>query len=121
MWTQFWDMHSGGRQKEEWAQIFIEAGEEEAREAFIARFGHDPNYVTCDCCGQDYSTSEYDSLEQATAYQRGCDFDDAENRWLEKPDPHPIPSLPYRTLEEYLRDPNVLAIRADEVQKLACR
>lgn len=37
MWTEFWDMHSGGGQKEKWAKIYIEAPEEEARVIFYNR------------------------------------------------------------------------------------
>lgn len=85
-WTQFWDMHSGGGQKLDWSQIFIEAPEDEARRVFYARFGRNPNNVTCGCCGADYSVSESDSLEEATAYHRGLrsiegTYDKAEKRW----------------------------------------
>ncbi len=31
MFTQFWDMHSGGSQKEEFAKCYIEAPENEAK------------------------------------------------------------------------------------------
>jgi len=67
------DMHSGGGQKEEWPFIIIEAPEDEARVIFYNRFGHNPERVTCTCCGEDYSISEEDSLEQATAYDRNCE------------------------------------------------
>lgn len=70
MWTEFMDMHSGGGQKLDWAYIFVEAPEDEARRVFAARFGRNPDNVTCDCCGSDYSVSEHDTLEQATAYNR---------------------------------------------------
>lgn len=70
-WTHFWDMHSGGSQKEDYAHFFIEADEDEAVSVFYSRFGHSPNRVSCTCCGSDYSVTEYDSLEDATSYQRG--------------------------------------------------
>ena len=73
-WTHFWDMHSGGGSKEKWGHIFIEASKEEAKVIFYNRFGHNPERVSCTCCGQDYSISEESSLEQATAYQRGCTY-----------------------------------------------
>ncbi len=63
-WTHFYDMHSGGGKKEKWEHIFIQANEEEAKKAFMNKFGHDPEYVTCDCCGRDYSIHEFDSLEE---------------------------------------------------------
>ena len=73
-WTRFMDMHSGGGQKEKWAHIFIEAPEQEAKIIFYNRFRHNPSRVTCTCCGEDYSISEESSLEQATAYERGCAY-----------------------------------------------
>jgi hypothetical protein len=71
MWTQFWDMNSGGGQKEEWDRIYIEAScEQEAEIIFSRRFGHNPNRVTCHCCGSDYAISSDESLENLTAYHR---------------------------------------------------
>ena len=74
MWTQFWDMHSGGSQKEKWARIYIEAPEEEAKVIFYNRFGHNPERITCTCCGDDYSIEEKESLEQLSAFHRGCAY-----------------------------------------------
>lgn len=74
MWTEFMDMHSGGGQKEKFAYCFIEAPEDEAKIIFYNRFGHNPERVTCTCCGEDYSISEYKTLEQATAYERNCEY-----------------------------------------------
>ena len=75
MWTQFMDMHSGGGTKEPpYQYIYIEAPEEEAKIIFYNRFGHNPERVTCTCCGDDYSITESDTLERATAYERGCDY-----------------------------------------------
>jgi len=71
-WTRFMDMHSGGGLKEEWQYIYIEASLEEAKSVFYSRFGHNPERVTCTCCGEDYSISEYKTLEEATAYDRHC-------------------------------------------------
>lgn len=68
MYTLFWDMNSGGEQKEKWSKIIIEAPEEEAKIIFYNRFGHSPDRVTCTCCGEDYSTSEDDNLFQLIAY-----------------------------------------------------
>lgn len=72
MFVQFWDMHSGGGCKEKpYEQIYIEAeSEEEAKRIFYGRFGHNPDRVTCTCCGRDYSISSSESLEDATKYQR---------------------------------------------------
>lgn len=74
VWTHFHDMHSGGGQKLDWGHIFIEAPQAEAEVIFQNRFKRNPNRVTCTCCGPDYSISEDASLEQATAFERGCDY-----------------------------------------------
>lgn len=74
IWTQFWDTHSGGGCKEPpYEKIYIEAPEDEAKVIFYNRFGHNPERVTCTCCGGDYSISESVSLEQASGYHRKCD------------------------------------------------
>lgn len=73
-WTHFHDMHSGGGQKLDWGHIFIEAPQAEAEIIFQNRFKRNPNRVSCTCCGPDYSISEEPSLEQATAFERGCAY-----------------------------------------------
>lgn len=71
VWTQFWDMHSGGRCKEDpYEMIYIEAPKEEAIVIFYNRFGHNPHRVTCTCCGNDYSISQSKTLTEATKFQR---------------------------------------------------
>ena len=72
MWTTFWDMDSGGSQKEQWTMIFIEASEDEAVKVFYNRFGHSPSRVTCTCCGDDYSIDEEETIEEATKFHREC-------------------------------------------------
>lgn len=81
-WTNFWDMHSGGKQKEKFAQCYIEAPEPEAKVIFYNRFGHNPERVTCTCCGEDYSISEHKTLGQASGYQRGCKWDTKKKCYL---------------------------------------
>jgi len=70
MWTRFMDMHSGGGLKEKWQFIYVEAPQAEAEVIFYNRFGHNPNRITCSCCGEDYSVSESETLEQATDFDR---------------------------------------------------
>ena len=72
LWTHFWDMSSGGSQKEKYKHIFIEAPREEAIIIFYNRFGHNPERVSCTCCGGDYSISEGDNLKQITGFHRNC-------------------------------------------------
>ena len=70
MWTHFWDMHSGGGLKEKQQHIFIEASEAKAKVIFYNRFGHNPERVTCTCCGPDYAIDEGRSLEKLTLFHR---------------------------------------------------
>ena len=130
-WTTFWDMHSGGGQKEDFAIAFIEAPEDEAKLIFYNRFGHSPDGVSCTCCGSDYSVSESESLEQATGYHRGCDgayFDSDGNevedipygdrkamgkltfRYVERPSKRHRLAGDYRTLNDYVVEDGVLVI-----------
>jgi hypothetical protein len=123
MWTQFWDMHSGGGAKErrngvDISQIFIEAPENEARIIFYNRFGHSPDRVTCTCCGEDYSVSESKSLREATAFQRNCMWDKTKGKdgsYVEHADPERSYGK-YIPLEEYVHMPDVLVIRKDEIK-----
>lgn len=69
-WTKFFDMRSGGREKEEYQYIYIEAKEKEAKVIFYNIYGHNPERVTCTCCGEDYSITEYKTLGKATEYYR---------------------------------------------------
>lgn len=138
VWTHFWDMHSGGGQKEKWGHIFIEAPEKEAEVIFYNRFGHNPHRVTCTCCGSDYSISEEKSLKEATAYERGCAsgyFDSRGKKvsqseawvsgkgmkkgycwkYIEEQDPE-CSYKHYISLEDYLKKGDALAIYAKEIK-----
>lgn len=116
-WTHFMDMHSGGSQKEAYAHIYIEAPEEEAKIIFYNRFGDNPERVTCTCCGDDYSISEDESLDQLTAFNRNCAYDNTEHKWIEEPDTQYNGSkkklIP---LEAYIHQEDVLVIKADEIK-----
>jgi hypothetical protein len=109
--TQFWDMNSGGSQKESFERCYIEAPEAEATVIFYNRFGHNPKRVTCTCCGEDYSITESDTLEEASGFHRGCKNDG--DRYI---DEHCGESYrPYMTLEDYIAQDDVCVIRADEI------
>lgn len=144
-WTHFWDMHSGGGQKAPWQHIYIEAPEAEAKVIFYNRFGHNPERVTCTCCGNDYSVSEAETLAEASGYQRGCDYawflpDGTEyqgedvridypsngtylgaheagvvQRIVERVNPDRAKWNPYRTVDEYRQEPEVLVIEAADI------
>ena len=111
MWTQFWDMNSGGGRKEDFGMCYIEAPVDEARIIFYNRFGHNPDRVSCTCCGADYSIDESESLEQATGYDRGCDYDDT--GYVEK---HCGESYrPYVAMSDYIARPDIYVIPADKI------
>jgi hypothetical protein len=113
MWTQFWDMHSGGDRKESWNLIYIEAPIEEAKIIFYNRFGHNPGRVSCTCCGPDYSLSQDDDLAQLTAYWRGCEHDG--ERYVER-QAEEFAVQDYEPLEQYLHSKDALFIYAAEIQ-----
>jgi len=115
-WTHFFDMHSGGRAKEEpYEHIYIQAPIEEAKLIFYNRFGHNPERVTCTCCGEDYSISESDLLEQVTGYERGCKFDVKTNSYKEEPDLR-YGYKKFFTIEQYQNLPNVLIIFDSDIK-----
>ena len=137
MWTLFWDMSSGGRRKEKWSKIYIEAPDEEAIAIFYNRFDHNPSRVTCTCCGEDYSIEEGESLEQLSGYHRGCDYAYFNTKGVEVPrDKAWIPGKgtkrgykegyvdrptedewrSYVTLDEYKKSKDVLIVTADEIK-----
>ena len=113
MWTEFWDMHSGGSQKEQFSNCYIEADEETAIRVFFARFGHNPKRISCTCCGEDYAISTSDSLEEATGYHRNCAYDRKTNTYVEKP--RESGYKPYMTLPEYLESSNVCVIYTKDI------
>lgn len=114
-WTQFMDMHSGGDAKEDpYEYIYIEASADEAVRIFSTRFGHNPNRVTCTCCGEDYSISEAETLEEATGFERGCDWNKTTRRYEDMPGVSRW-GYTYVSLDEYRRRKNVLIIPAVEI------
>lgn len=112
-WTRFWDMHSGGKQKEPWHYIFIETSQEEAQRVFYAKFGHNPNRITCTCCGEDYSIDEEETLENITGFYRHCQI--TENGYIEEPSSELWRESDYQTLEQFLARPDVKVIYANEI------
>lgn len=92
IWTEFWDMHSGGSQKEDYKKIYIEAPIEEAKVIFYNRFGHNPERVTCTCCGEDYAMSE-GTVDKVTSFHRG-----------------------ELSVEEYFTKEGVLAIHGEDIK-----
>jgi hypothetical protein len=125
-WTHFHDMHSGGGTKEKYGRIFIEAPQAEAEIIFQNRFGHNPNRVSCTCCGPDYSTSEYESLEDATGYERNCECSDDGYIEVQRQSNLDIRRRCntaasdswglYMTLDQYIASGACLVIRANEIK-----
>lgn len=116
MWTQFMDMHSGGGLKEKWLHIYIEAAEKEAIVIFYNRFGHNPDRITCTCCGNDYSIHEGETFAEITAFERGCDYDDSTKGYIEGPSTKAYAFHKYRTVEEYSKDESILVITASNIK-----
>lgn len=116
MWTKFMDMYSGGGSKEAREYIYIEAPEEEAKVIFYNRFGHSADRVTCTCCGSDYSVSESETLEEATAYERGCMYDKEQKKYIESPD-YTRHYRKYRSIDEYKQDAKILIIAAEDIKQ----
>jgi hypothetical protein len=100
-WTRFMDMHSGGSEKEDFAKLYIEAPETEARAIFYNRFGHNPDRVTCTCCGSDYSLDEEPTLARASAYDRGCRWSNDAGDYVEEPDDSKYPRK-YVPLDQFI-------------------
>jgi hypothetical protein len=58
MFTRFFDMSSGGSEKEDFCTLYVELPVDKAIEWFMKKYGHDPNNITCQCCGEDYTIDE---------------------------------------------------------------
>lgn len=116
MWTQFWDMHSGGSQKLNWPRIYIEAPREEAELIFQNRFGRNPNRVTCTCCGPDYSIDEAATLAEVSAFHRNCAWSDDDNGYEERPNEKRSYAGPYMTVAEYIEQSGCHFIFAKDIK-----
>lgn len=83
-WTRFMDMHSGGGCKEyPFEYIYIQYPKDVAERVFYLMFGHNPDRVTCTCCGNDYSVDESKDLKQATGYNRSCAYNADKKLYIE--------------------------------------
>ena len=137
VWTYFSDMNSGGGRKEAFRKLYIEAAEEEAKSVFYSRYGHNPERVSCTCCGQDYSIGQENaSLAQVTAFERNCDYayfnakgkevpekeafvrgkgmkEGYTDGYLERPRHQDIPII---SLEDFLAESDVVVIYATDIK-----
>lgn len=122
-WTRFYDMHSGGGQKEAFSSAYIEAPTDEAIEIFFDRFGHHPEHVTCECCGEDYAVHNHETLEDASAYDRSCAYNDTGDSYVEEPNLDLMRygasreecEDRYRTVAQYTAQSDILVIRAEDL------
>lgn len=115
MWTQFWDMSTGGYRKLKWKYIYIEAPWDEVKVIFYNKLGRNPDKITCSCCGRDYSTHTGETLENVTGYHRGCAWDDENEEYLEKQWTEEETGRPYMPLDKYIKEEDVLVIRAVDI------
>lgn len=109
-------MYSGGGTKESpYTHIYIEAKEDEATVIFYNRFGHNPNRVTCTCCGPDYSIIEGETLAEITAFDRGCKYLNNAVGYVESPSKYAAGSrvIP---LDEFCQLSHVLVIRSPDIK-----
>lgn len=115
-WTRFMDMHSGGRCKESpYEKIYIEAPEEQARIIFYNKFGHNPDRVTCTCCGSDYSYDDYSSFAEASAYDRNCKYV-KDKGYVEEPRESSYTTYELVKIDDYKANENVLVITKSEIE-----
>ncbi len=82
---------------------------------FYNKFGHNPDRVTCTCCGNDYSISDPETLDQATGYDRNCTFKG--DNYIEKTSDDRYSLNKYTTLEEYLKQDGVKVIYQNEISE----
>lgn len=110
-YTRFYDMSSGGRQKLQWSIVYVNLPETEAIQWFENKFGRNPYNVTCTCCGEDYSISSAETLEELTEFQR--------NQVIKNLASQKNPKISYEEyknitdcipLSEYLEMPNILYV-----------
>jgi hypothetical protein len=101
-WTTFWDMHSGGDQKEAFGYLLIQAPEEVAIAEFERRYNHDPSRVTCRCCGEDYSISQRSTIYEAVGYHLGWDVEN--DAYFDSPSKQNW-GYPYVSLDDFLAHP----------------
>lgn len=92
-WTRFMDMHSGGGTKTDFEYIYIEADEDTAVNIFCNMFDEHPYSVACGCCGSNFSVSSYNTLEEATDYER---------------------SYSKKSLEDYIKQSDIKVVYASE-------
>lgn len=103
------DMHSGGGTKlGKFEKILMQGREDDATKRFTELFGRDPNHVTCDCCGEDYSVGEYATLAEATLYDREKYTYAEPFDWRARPTGKTVESI-----EDYLAKDTVLVIYKD--------
>jgi hypothetical protein len=64
-YTIFYDMSSGGSEKESFTKLAVRLPETEAVDWFEEKYGHSPYNVTCSCCGEDYAVYEKSDTDGA--------------------------------------------------------
>lgn len=106
-WTKFMDMYSGGMPKvPPYEYIFIEAKKIVAAGYFVRRFNQNPHGEFCECCGDNYSISEGETLEDLTEGETLEDLTKLEQRMF--------------ALEKFLTGDNVLVIQSEEIENENC-
>jgi len=104
--TRFEDTYTGGEQKLEYEYIYIQAPFQKAIDAFTERFGRDPRLTTCQCCGMDYDIETFQTLEEASGFERDGYWVDGEFH----DEPRDPAYSQYIELEDWLERDGVLYI-----------
>lgn len=113
MWVYFSDNHSDGKKKLAQTHIFIEASLEQAKVVFYGRTGVNPDRQSCYCCDQDYDAEEFETLEKATAWSRGCVYNKETGEFEDRFAWNGVGG--YETIEEFVLRDDVLIVRSDEI------
>lgn len=108
------DMHSGGRAKTDYEIVYVEGPY--ADKWFERRFNRDPENVTCDCCGEDFSISTEPTLAEASGYDRGCRWDAEKKGYAEEP--CGLSCRPYVAIGGLAEMPGVLIVPMAEREDL---
>lgn len=93
--------------------VYIEEDKDSALEEYRLRFNEEPLSFNCACCDSNYEYNSYDDLYEATAMKRHCDLDFDSFTWIERQSK--MHTLPYVTLEEYVKLPSVIVVRKENM------
>lgn len=116
MWYQFHDMEARGQPLHEYTDIYVEADSPEDAGRVIKEVLGTEAYGYHDGMPL-YASAEDISLEQITAFDRGCRWNSEQRLYTEEPDAS-NPFAEYSTLDAYVAQDHVLVIDGDEARRI---